>query len=323
MAMEKTVLLPVPPEEAFALVTEPERLRRWLAVTARLELHAGGRFRWALTPMAAASGTVVEVEPGRRLVLDFAWEHASDASRDTVVLTLEPAEGGTLVRLEHRTPLDDPAKDAGHLEGWSHFLDRLRLAAATGDAGPDEWVAAPAVLTPLTSASATLAVLQHVLRDIGPEAAGLQTACRDFTVAELEAHVVESMRGLTTFAGATFTTATEGTLEARVADIGRQAVEAWTARGLDGTVLAGGAEHPAPVIAGIMSLEFLVHAWDFAAALGRKVLVSDEVAAYVLGLAHQVINPDLRVTAGFDEALPIADDAPPLDRLLAFTGRAA
>ena len=42
--------LPVSPDEAFALITEPERLRRWKAVSARVDLQAGGAYRFTVTP---------------------------------------------------------------------------------------------------------------------------------------------------------------------------------------------------------------------------------------------------------------------------------
>ena len=80
---------------------------------------------------------------------------------------------------------------------------------------------------------------------------------------------------------------------------------------------------PATDAASILSVECLVHAWDFATATGQKVVVSDEVATYVLGIAEQIVTPELRASAGFDSAIPISDDASPLDRLLAFTGRAS
>jgi uncharacterized protein (TIGR03086 family) len=94
------------------------------------------------------------------------------------------------------------------------------------------------------------------------------------------------------------------------------------ARGLEGTVQAGPDELPAAVAASILSVEFLVHAWDFASATGQKVGVSDEVASYVLGLAEQIVTPELRESAGFEAAIPISEDAPALDRLIAFSGRA-
>jgi uncharacterized protein (TIGR03086 family) len=321
MTIEKTALLPVSADEAFALITQPDRLRRWLAVSARVDLRAGGEFRWTLTPMAVASGTVTEVDPGRRIVLGLVLEQSAEPRTDTVTITIEPAEGGTLVRLVHKGLPEDHVQDV--LEGWTHFFERLERAAVTGDAGPDEWAAAPADLNPLTSANATLAVLQHVLRGIGEDDLSKSTPCTAFTVGQLEAHLLGSLSSLTSLAGSTLVTASAGDLESRIADAAQQAVETWMERGLEGTVQAGPQELPATIAASILSVEFLVHAWDFASATGQKVAVSDEVATYVLGLAEQIVTPELRERAGFDPAIPISGGAPALDRLVAFSGRAA
>jgi uncharacterized protein (TIGR03086 family) len=321
MTIEKTALLPVSADEAFALITQPDRLRRWLAVSARVDLRAGGQFRWTLTPVAVAAGTIIEVDPGRRIVLGFGWEHSAETGPHTVTITIEPVEGGTLVRLVHEGLPEDHAGDT--LEGWTHFFERLERAAVTGDAGPDEWAAAPADLNPLTSANATLAVLQHVLRGISDVDLGAPTPCTEFTVGQLEAHLLASLSSLTSLAGSTIVPSKTGDLESRIADAAQQAVETWTERGLEGTVQAGPQELPASIAVSILSVEFLVHAWDFASATGRKVGVSDEVAGYVLGLAEQIVTPELRESAGFDPAVPISGDAPPLDRLIAFSGRTA
>ena len=321
MMIEKTALLPVSADEAFALITRPDRLRRWLAVSARVDLRAGGEFRWTLTPMAVAAGTLIEVDPGRRIVLGFAFEASEEPRTDTVTITIEPAEGGTLVRLVHDGLPEGNAN--GVLEGWTHFFERLERAAVTGDAGPDEWAAAPAELNPLTSANATLAVLQHVLRGLGEDDLGRSTPCTEFTVGQLESHLLGSLTSLTSLAGSTLVPSTAGDLESRIADAAQQAVETWTARGLAGTVQAGPRELPATIAAGILSVEFLVHAWDFASATGQKVTVSDDVATYVLGLAEKIVTPELRESAGFDPAISINADVPALDRLIAFSGRAA
>lgn len=312
MTIEKTTLLPVATEEAFALLTQPERLRRWLAVSVRMDLRAGGVLRWTLTPAAVATGTVIEIEPGRRIVLSYGGEH-------TVTITVEPVDGGTLVRLVHKGLPEDQADSVD--QGWTHFLGRLERAAATGDAGPDEWAFAPEDLYPLTSANATLAVLQHVLRSMGQDDLHRSTPCRDFTVSQLEAHLLQSLSGLTSLAGSTLTPSSSKTLESRVADAAQQAVESWTERGLEGTVQAGPQQMPAALAAAVLSVEFLVHAWDFARATDQHVRVSDDVASYVLGLAEQIITPDQRKGAGFDPALPASHEAPVLDRLVAFTGR--
>jgi uncharacterized protein (TIGR03086 family) len=320
MKIEKTAVLPIPADEAFALITQPDRLRRWLAVSARVDLRAGGEFRWTLTPMAVAAGTIVDVDPGRRIVLGFAFEASAEPRTDTVTITIEPAEGGTLVRLVHDGLPEDHAN--GVLEGWAHFFERLERAAVIGDAGPDEWAAAPAELNPLTSANATLAVLQNVLRGLGDGDLSTPTPCTEFTVGQLETHLLGSLSSLTSLAGSALVTASAGDLESRIADAAQQAVEAWMKRGLEGVVQAGPRELPAAIAASILSVEFLVHAWDFASATGQKLAVSDEVSTYVLNLAEQLVTPELRQSAGFDPAIPISGDAPVLDRLVAFSGRA-
>ena len=53
----KTVVLPVDIDEAFALITEPERLRRWQTVSAHVDLRVGGDYRWTITPGNVAAGT--------------------------------------------------------------------------------------------------------------------------------------------------------------------------------------------------------------------------------------------------------------------------
>jgi uncharacterized protein (TIGR03086 family) len=80
-------------------------------------------------------------------------------------------------------------------------------------------------------------------------------------------------------------------------------------------------EAPAKLMAGILSLEFLVHAWDYAKATGLEVTASDALTDYVLGLAKTIITPEGRSNAGFDDAVDVAADAGAMDRLVAYTGR--
>jgi uncharacterized protein (TIGR03086 family) len=83
----------------------------------------------------------------------------------------------------------------------------------------------------------------------------------------------------------------------------------------------GKGEMPAKGACGILSVEFLVHAWDFATAVGHEVEAPQPLAEYVLGLAHGIIKPELRGSAGFDDPVEMPADAGALDQLLAFTGR--
>jgi len=323
MLAEKTVLLPVSTDEAFALITEPDRLRRWKTVSARVDLRAGGQYRWTVIPGHVAAGTFVEVEPGRRIVFGWGWEGSPDLGPDasTVTITLEPPEGGTLVRLVHDGLTDEQV--ASHLEGWNHFFARLERAASNGDAGPDEWAAAPADLNPLTSAQATLAVCQDVLRRIREGDLLRPTPCSSFTVGQLVDHLIGSMVSFGDMGGAVVIPADAGTAESRVAFAAQQALEAWDRRGLEGTVKRGERDMPAALAASIMSLELLVHGWDFAVATEQQVTVSDEVSSYVLDLAHEVISSPARQRGLFADAVEVGPDAGILERLIAFSGRTA
>ena len=66
----------------------------------------------------------------------------------------------------------------------------------------------------------------------------------------------------------------------------------------------------------------MVHAWDFAPASGREVVVvSEPLTEYVLGVAGKVVTPVARGYAGFADPVATGPDAGMLDRLIASTGR--
>jgi uncharacterized protein (TIGR03086 family) len=321
MTYTKSTVLPVSPEDAFALLTEPERLRRWQTVSARVDLRAGGEYRWTIVPGHVAAGTFREVEPGKRLVFGWGWEGNPDLLPDTstVTVTVEPAEGGTRVTLEHDGLTEEQA--ASHAEGWNHYFERLEEVATRGDAGPDEWSAVPDQLDELSSADATLAALQGILRNLTVEDQPKQTPCSEFTCHDLAEHLFGSITGLGSMAGVTVTNPESGPLEHRFATMAAEALEGWRAHGLDGMVPApGGGEMPAAMAAGILSIEFLLHAWDFAQASGQEVAVSDEVVAYVQSIAEKLV-PGGRERGAFAEEQAPAPDADPLERLAAYAGR--
>ncbi len=229
MTYTKSTVLPVSPEDAFALLTEPDRLRRWQTVSARVDLRAGGEYRWTVTPGHVAAGTFREVEPGKRVVFGWGWEGNPDLLPDasTVTVTVEPTDGGTRVTLEHAGLTEEQA--ASHAEGWSHYFERLEEVAASGDAGPDTWSAVPAQIDELSSAEATLAVLQGVLRNLTVDDQPKQTPCAEFTCHDLAEHLFGSITSLGSMAGVTVTNPGTGPLEHRVATMA-----AAGARGLAG-----------------------------------------------------------------------------------------
>jgi uncharacterized protein (TIGR03086 family) len=185
----------------------------------------------------------------------------------------------------------------------------------------------PAANTPpideLSSAEATLAELRRVVQAIAAGDLGSQTPCREFDVAALTDHLMNSITTIGGIAEADLPLRNrDDSVERQIILAARPAVDAWRTRGLDGTVQLGSNEVPAKVMAGVLSLEFLVHAWDYAQATGQKVQPSEEVAGFVFGLARQIITPQGRTNVGFDDPVGVPDSAPVFDRLIAFTGRA-
>ncbi|ORA78621.1 TIGR03086 family protein [Mycobacterium malmoense] len=174
----------------------------------------------------------------------------------------------------------------------------------------------------LQSAEATLGVLQRVLHTIAGDDMSRQTPCTDFDVTQLTGHLLRSIAALGGMVGADIPEREESdSVERQVVAAARPALDAWHRRGLDGTVPFGKGEMPAKGACAVFSIEFLVHAWDYAAAVGRDVEAPEPLAEYVLGLAHDVVRPELRGKGGFDDPVEVPADAGALDKLIAFTGR--
>lgn len=328
MAYDKSVVVPLPLDDTFALLTQPERLRRWNSIAARIDLRVGGDYRWTVTPGMSAAGSITEVEPGRRLVVGWGWEGSTivPPNDSTVTITLEPTHDGTIVRLVHEGLSEQ--QEAAHSEGWDHYLDRLVTVGAAGDAGLDDYNHTLDELDELKAAEASLGIVEYVTRQIDAAALSDSTPCTEFTVAQVAEHLLGSVASLGGLAGAelarpTLADVTDSgvPIEVQIADLSQPAIEAWRRRGLDGELPMGDRTLPASFFAGILAVEYLVHAWDFAEATGQKLVVDERLAAYVLGLSKQIVTDEMRMPGMFEPAVEISPDASPMDQLIAWTGR--
>lgn len=174
----------------------------------------------------------------------------------------------------------------------------------------------------LDGAEASLRVLQSVVHPIANDDWAKQTPCREFDIESLTDHLMNSITVIGGAAGAELPERDPSdSVERQVIAAARSALDAWHRRGLDGTVRFGDNEAPARMMAGVLSLEFLVHAWDYAMALGRPVNAPDSLSEYVMALARRIITPQGRTTAGFDDPVEVPVDAGALDKLVAYTGR--
>ena len=97
MEIEREIVLPVPPEEAWGALTEPEQLEEWFANDVELDARPGGVgvFRWDDGDVRHA--VVETVDETERLVLR--WD---DDGR--VELTLDEHPDGTRVRVRESSP---------------------------------------------------------------------------------------------------------------------------------------------------------------------------------------------------------------------------
>lgn len=88
----------------------------------------------------------------------------------------------------------------------------------------------------------------------------------------------------------------------------------------EGMSRAGGVDFPADVGGLIALTEVVVHGWDVAASAGLPYDVDDETLAAVHGHLA-AFAADGPVEGLFAAPVPVPDDAPLLDRVIAMTGR--
>src|SRR5271156_5101190 len=125
-----------PPAAVFALLTDPEKILRWMGTEAELEAQPGGLYLLNVTGARVARGSFREVVPVHRLAYSFGWDGSEEvpAGSSLVEIDLMEEPEGTLLRLTH-TGLPNTEQCANHAEGWAHYFGRLAEVAA----GRDPW----------------------------------------------------------------------------------------------------------------------------------------------------------------------------------------
>jgi uncharacterized protein (TIGR03086 family) len=189
---------------------------------------------------------------------------------------------------------------------------------------------------PTTDLGPAATTVATVLSRITDEQLGDPTPCPRYTVGDLLDHVGGLSVAFT--AAATKTpVAMEGPpplgdaanldptwREAIPAALGELAAAWRDDAAWEGMTAAGSIEMPG-AIAGLVALdELVVHGWDLARATDQPYDVDDGTLELVRGLVADFAPGDDVVNDGalpFGPAVPIPDDAPLLDQVLALTGR--
>jgi uncharacterized protein YndB with AHSA1/START domain len=145
VAVERELEIAASPETVWQFLVDPEKAKRWMGTVAAIDARPGGEYRIEVIPANTAAGEFVEVDPPRRLVYTWGWEQTGEEPNpvppgsSTIEIDLEPSPSGTTLRFVHRD-LPDAEAAQRHGHGWDHYLGRLAVAAAGGEAGPDPWV---------------------------------------------------------------------------------------------------------------------------------------------------------------------------------------
>ncbi len=139
-------VIPVAREKLYRCWTEPELLKQWFAPApyttpvAELDVRPGGANRIVMRDPDGNDlpnpGVYLEVVPNERLVITDAYTgewQPSERPFMTVILTFEPAPGGTryTARVRHWSVEDRKEhEEMGFHEGWGQCADQLAALAA-------------------------------------------------------------------------------------------------------------------------------------------------------------------------------------------------
>lgn len=132
VAVERRI--PHSPEKIWRALTEPHLIEEWLMKN-DFGLDLGHRFQLR-GDWGQVECEILDVDPGR--TLSYSWNHPhADPAFDlesVVTFTLEPADAGTLLRIE-QTGFRPEQKQAfgGALGGWRIHLENLEKTVAALD----------------------------------------------------------------------------------------------------------------------------------------------------------------------------------------------
>src|SRR5437763_1385287 len=74
LVVRRETHVPAPPAAVFALLTDPERILRWIGTEAQVEPRPGGLYLVNVTGARFARGSFREVVPVHRLAYSFGWD---------------------------------------------------------------------------------------------------------------------------------------------------------------------------------------------------------------------------------------------------------
>lgn len=165
---------------------------------------------------------------------------------------------------------------------------------------------------------------------VQPGDAGRPTPCDEFDVARLVGHLLAVLGRITYVAGGGHAFDVPSMIEGVAPQ--DWAADATTRRALLGEAWADDAvldrvlhlpfgDVPGRGAALAYVQELTTHSWDLASALGRRELLDPALGAVAADAARRFVPDAHRGQIPFGAVVPVADDAGPYDRLVAWLGR--
>ncbi len=138
----RSIEIQAQPSAVWRWLATQEALRRWISSNIDIDLRVGGAYRF-LGPddKTWISGTVLELDPERRLILSWLEEGNGWLHPARLVITLAPIGAGTRVTLIHdgfegigRSDWAETVQDYERGADLHRVLDRLADLVSAGDA---------------------------------------------------------------------------------------------------------------------------------------------------------------------------------------------
>jgi uncharacterized protein (TIGR03086 family) len=186
-------------------------------------------------------------------------------------------------------------------------------------------------LAPLTRA---LDGTGEVVAGIAPDQWELPTPCTDWTVRQVLNHLVGGNRLATrVLRGEQLPPPDQLGRRSGQDQLGADPTEAYrgSAADLVGALGAPGVLErahtlpvgtlPGPAVVHLRTVVALVHGWDLALGIGRPAPFPDELAEAELGFSRDLLGRIPEGRRPFAPSVPVPDDAPAIERLVALLGR--
>ena len=175
-------------------------------------------------------------------------------------------------------------------------------------------------------------VLREIVGQVKPDQLAAPTPCTEFDVRKLVNHLLfwgPSLVGAARKETVPPPAESEADVDLTAGDWQtallahvENVVDAWSRpEAWDGVAHIGGPmELPADLIGGMVVGELVVHGWDLARATGQQPVWEDDLADYLYGEVAKSAEVGRQMGVYADE-VTVPETVPPLDRLLALSGR--